>query len=98
MAAPATPRRSLPGGMAVIGGGALGAALLGVVALGVAPGTGTAERRPPVTQINQATPSQPPSHTPGQGAGSTSQRTPAGGSAVRNVASRLPAPVDRFFG
>lgn len=43
-------------GATLIGGGAVGAAMLGVLALGVAPGSAPAERRPPATQINTAVP------------------------------------------
>lgn len=43
-------------GAAVVGGGAVGAALLGVVALGVAPGSGSGDQRPPVTQIRNVAP------------------------------------------
>jgi len=46
-------------GLVAIGGGAIGAAVMGVLALGVAPADApTMDRRPPVTQI--VTPSQPP--------------------------------------
>lgn len=88
-----TVRRHVPAGITLIGGGALGAALLGVVALGITPGSGGADRRPPVTQINQSN-SPSPSPAPGRTGGpSTGAPTP-----VRNATTRLPAPVDRFFG
>lgn len=44
-------------GAAAVSGGAIGAALLGVVALGMASGTGAANVRPPASQIGNATPS-----------------------------------------
>jgi anti-sigma factor RsiW len=59
-------------GAAVLGGGAIGAAMVGVIALGFAPGSGPADRRPPVSQINSpVTPSTPPTSaaTPGPPAG-----------------------------
>ncbi|TYL45175.1 hypothetical protein FXB39_19495 [Nocardioides sp. BGMRC 2183] len=92
IAAPNAARRPVSGGFVLISGGALGAALLGVVALGVTPGAGPADRRPPVTQINQSTP------TPSDGNATQRTRPARGSAAVRNVAERLPAPVDRFFG
>ncbi|GAA4808333.1 hypothetical protein ACFQ0K_02825 [Nocardioides caeni] len=48
-------------GVVLIGGGAVGAAMLGVLALGLAPGSAPAERRPPATQVNTSVPS--PSRT-----------------------------------
>jgi hypothetical protein len=43
-------------GMAVLGGGALGAAMVGVLALGFAPGSGPAsDRRPPVSRVETPT-------------------------------------------
>lgn len=53
-------------GVALVGGGALGAAVLGVLALGVAPGAAPdVDRRPPVTQIGGVLPGQNPSPAPG---------------------------------
>lgn len=50
-------------GLAAIGGGAVGAAVMGVLALGAAPADApTIERRPPVTHL--VTPSQAPAVTP----------------------------------
>jgi len=50
-------------GIAAIGGGAVGAAVMGVLALGAAPADApTIERRAPVT--NLVTPTQPPASTP----------------------------------
>ena len=47
------PRRQL--GLAVLGGGAVGAAVVGVLALGVGPADGPVDRRQPVTNIGQST-------------------------------------------
>lgn len=53
---PHRTRRTL--GMAAIGGGAVGAAVMGVLALGAAPADApTIERRAPVTQVNTPSPS-----------------------------------------
>lgn len=52
----ARPSRRLGLGAAV-GGGAVGAALLGVVALGLAPGSGSSDIRPPSTRIGEVVPS-----------------------------------------
>jgi hypothetical protein len=62
----------------MIGGGAIGAAMLGVLALGFAPGsTPPADRRPPATQINTVVP------TPSGSSGSSgTTRTPARGTLV----------------
>lgn len=50
-------------GLAAIGGGAVGAAVMGVLALGAAPADApTIERRAPVTQL--VTPTPPPAPTP----------------------------------
>ena len=46
------PRRSV--GMVAIGGGAVGAAVVGVLALGFASTDGPVDRRPPVTSIRQS--------------------------------------------
>lgn len=64
------PRRAT--GVAVLGGGAVGAAILGVVALGFSGSTPAQDRRPPVTQINTSVPSTPatPVTTGGPGTGS----------------------------
>lgn len=65
LAAPAhhgSPRRS---GAVMIGGSAVGAAILGVVALGFTSGsTPPSDRRPPVTQINSSVPTPAGSATP----------------------------------
>ena len=53
------PRRPL--GMVAIGGGAVGAAVVGVLALGVGPSDAPTDRRPPVTSIRQ---SDAPTPTP----------------------------------
>jgi len=45
-------------GVAVVGGGAMGAAVLGVVALVLAPG-GVGDQRPPASQIGYQAPSSP---------------------------------------
>lgn len=48
------------GGVVLIGGGAVGAAMLGVLAFGLTPGgVPPADRRPPTTQINTAVPESP---------------------------------------
>ncbi|GAB2986326.1 hypothetical protein [Nocardioides montaniterrae] len=46
-------------GVAVVGGGAVGAAVLGIVALVVGPGTGLSDPQPPATQIRYVAPSSP---------------------------------------
>ena len=48
----ARPRRQL--GLVAIGGGAVGAAVMGVLALGVAPADVPSDRRPPVTSFRQS--------------------------------------------
>lgn len=69
-------------GTVLIGGGAVGAALLGVVALGFATSSsGPVDRRPPVTQINTSVPSTPSS--------------PATGTSVPGTNGVLPTPVRR---
>jgi hypothetical protein len=70
------PRRTT--GAVMIGGGAIGAAMLGVLALGFAPGsTPPADRRPPATQIDTVVP------TPSGSSGSSgTTRTPARGTLV----------------
>ncbi|MBM7515782.1 anti-sigma factor family protein [Nocardioides nitrophenolicus] len=74
----ATHRRT---GAVMIGGGAIGAAMLGVLALGFAPGsTPPADRRPPASQINTTVP------TPGSGPA----RTPVSG-------AFLPVPLQRML-
>lgn len=56
---PHTPHRRTAGAV-MLGGGAIGAAMLGVIALGFAPGSGPpADRRPPASQINTTVPSPP---------------------------------------
>lgn len=79
--AAAAPDRRMSG-MVLVGGGALGAALIGMVALGAVAGTGASERRPPVTQINTAVPAAPNGVAPTTG--------PRG-------ADRLPALLDDYF-
>jgi hypothetical protein len=66
------PRRY---GMVALGGGALGAACLGMLALVVAPGPGSpGERRPPVTSLSGSSRSASPTTSPGapSGPGGTS--------------------------
>ena len=46
-------------GVAVFGGGAVGAAVLGIVALVVAPNAGIGDQRPPASQIGYVTPTSP---------------------------------------
>lgn len=71
------PRR----GAVMIGGSAVGAAMLGVLAFGLTSGTAPpADRRPPATQINTSIPSAPAS-------GAT---TPATGTSVTPVRRMLP--------
>lgn len=81
------PRRTA--GAVALGGGAIGAAMLGVLALGFAPGAAPpADRKPPATQINTTVPSpNPPS------------RTPLGGatSAPGNPSSLVPVTVRRML-
>lgn len=68
-------------GAVMLGGGAVGAALLGVVALGFAGSTPAGDRRPPVTQINTTVPSTPATPTPANG-GSGLGSTPVPGTTV----------------
>lgn len=71
--------RRTPGAV-MIGGGAVGAAILGVVALGFASGTTPpAERRPPVSQINTAVPTTPAPPTPSSTGGGTGGTAPGSG-------------------
>lgn len=74
----------------LVGGGALGAAMVGVLAFGILPGaTPPADRRPPTTQINTSIPVSPgPSQTPVQG-----QTAPISTS----LSGLLPAPVRRML-
>ncbi|WP_188111416.1 hypothetical protein [Nocardioides antri] len=46
-------------GVAVLGGGALGAAMVGVLALGFGPGSEPADRRPPVSRLETPAASEP---------------------------------------
>ncbi|WP_121254938.1 anti-sigma factor family protein [Nocardioides ferulae] len=63
LSAPSDHRPRRVAGLAAIGGGALGAAVVGVLALGAAPADAPSiDRRPPVTQIS---PPQSPAPTPG---------------------------------
>ena len=68
------PRRGT--GVVMIGGGALGAAMLGVLAFGLNPGAlPPADRRPPTTQIDSVVPSAPattPATNAGNGAATVS--------------------------
>lgn len=83
----AGPRRAA--GVAIIGGGALGAAMLGVIALGVAPGSAPpADRRPPASQINTSVPAAPSTPVP------VRQR---GGAAPSVTTTMLPAPLRRML-
>lgn len=84
LAAPAggTPGRRT--GAVMIGGSAVGAAILGVVALGFAGSTPPTDRRPPVTQINSTVPSAPAT-TPS----STGPRAPRRGQPIM-IADVLP--------
>ncbi len=82
----AAPAHEGPGrrtaGAVMIGGSAVGAAILGVVALGFATGTTPpADRRPPVSQINTSVPTAPTTPaTPAQSStGGTRGTTPGGG-------------------
>ncbi len=56
----ARPRRQL--GLVAIGGGAVGAAVMGVLALGVAPADAPTDRRPPTTSLVRQT--EPPGWGP----------------------------------
>lgn len=54
------PHSRRTAGAVALGGGAVGAAMLGVLALGFAPGSAPpSDRRPPATQINTTVPSAP---------------------------------------
>ncbi|MEQ6903242.1 hypothetical protein [Nocardioides sp. YIM 152588] len=66
-------RRGVAAGIALVGGGALSAAMLGALAFGALPG-GAAERRPPASQINTVKPTGTPSSRPASLQG---PRTPA---------------------
>lgn len=57
MATPCAGHGRRHAGAVVIGGGAVGAAMLGILALGFAPGSAPADRRPPATQVNTSVPS-----------------------------------------
>lgn len=61
-------------GIAVLGGGAIGAAMVGVLALGVSPSSPPTDRRPPATRIDTPPP--------------VASTSPAGPSAVRPAATR----------
>jgi anti-sigma factor RsiW len=59
----AEPDRRRTAGLAALGGGAVGAAVMGVLVFGVAPASApapTIDRRPPVTSISTTTPTQTP--------------------------------------
>jgi hypothetical protein len=58
---PTTPRRHT--GMALLGGGAVGVAVEGVLALGAAAPDGPVDRRAPVTDIRQSISPRPPTTT-----------------------------------
>ena len=80
-----TPRR--PTGAVVLGGSAIGAAMLGVLALGFGVGsTPPADRRPPTTQINTTVPSP---GTPGQ--------VPSSGGTPSPTGTSIPVPVRRML-
>lgn len=80
-----SPRRGerRPTGALLAGGGALGAAVLGVVALGVAPGSAPVSPRPPVTQISSGVPSPAP---PASGRAGTGGVSSVGGPASISAA------------
>lgn len=60
----ARPRRQL--GLVALGGGAIGAAVMGVLALGVAPADAPGDRRPPTTSlVRQSDSPRSPVATPG---------------------------------
>lgn len=87
-AASATSRRTA--GAVAIGGGAIGAAMLSVLALGLTPGGGPpADRRPPASQINTTVPASP----------SQPARAPATGftSVSTGLSSLLPVPARRML-
>jgi anti-sigma factor RsiW len=80
-AADRRPRRN--SGLVAIGGGALGAAVMGVLALGVASADGPAvDRRAPVTHLVRPTPA-------------AATRTPVVGPTVRPVVTATARPVRR---
>jgi len=79
-----------PTGAVMLGGGAIGAAMLGVLALGFGVGSAPpADRRPPVTQINTSVPSAPA--TP------AAPSAPATGSTPSGFPGNLPVPVRRML-
>lgn len=87
-------------GAVMIGGSAIGAAMLGVLALGFAPGSAPpADRRPPASQIN--TPAPSPVGTTGTGsvatpsAPGTPVRAPGSASTPGSPGTLVPAPLRR---
>jgi hypothetical protein len=52
----AVPTRTLHRGLVAIGGGAAGAAVVGLLALGAAGGGATLDRRAPASELNRSTP------------------------------------------
>ncbi|TIC87345.1 hypothetical protein E8D34_09395 [Nocardioides sp. GY 10113] len=80
-------RRGITTGVVLVGGGAVGAAILGVLALGAIPGSTPADRRPPASQINNVvTPT-----APGPQPASPAPRSP------EDVASEITAPARDIF-
>ncbi|MCR1781966.1 hypothetical protein KVF89_05420 [Nocardioides carbamazepini] len=79
-------------GAVMLGGGAIGAAMLGVLALGFAPGSGPpADRRPPASQINTTVPTPSGSPSPGStGAGSVGLSGMSGMPGIAPVRRMLP--------
>ncbi|WP_418062560.1 hypothetical protein [Pimelobacter simplex] len=78
-----------PTGAVMLGGGAIGAAMLGVIALGFGVGSAPpADRRPPATQINTSVPSAPATPAP---------TAPATGSTPSGFSGNLPVPVRRML-
>jgi hypothetical protein len=92
-----TVRRGV--GMAVLGGSALGAAMVGVLALGFAPGSGPAsDRRPPASRVETPTASvsQPPGNlTPARVVPPGRPLGPLAGSAQTRAA--VPAWVEQLL-
>ncbi|WP_436702345.1 anti-sigma factor family protein [Nocardioides sp. BYT-33-1] len=85
---PHGPHRRMTGAV-MLGGSAIGAAMLGVIALGFAPGSGPpADRRPPVSQINTTVPT--PSGSPGTGTGGTGTVGPSRVPGLTPVSRMLP--------
>ncbi|MDN5744756.1 MAG: hypothetical protein L0H31_06495 [Nocardioidaceae bacterium] len=92
-------RRRRAMGVVFLGGGAVGATMVGILALGVAPGSGPpAERRPPVTQIDsdlipseaEMSPSPTPRRTVPVHHGDTGFSDPVPASIVSMIARLVP--------